>query len=294
MTYVFKMQELIVIVELLSILDDPTDSASDSYSDTASDSADADSDSDSDSISAPESDDKLSGPSNTSDVLDLILTRSTGSLVLWNIFALTLNGKIDMRGRPATNVSKAGWDKDDIPAFTAEEEEDTPSLDLDSEDDDQRQEDTKASIKGYVRKWWDTSKNTRNPAHKVAVKIMRRKAADNLVNDHFESLLKTLFYGDRSLIKDCGYVRQTSYGKCTTAMEDLASKTPEAFGTTALDRYLEENFTFIDHFKECKERGRSSATAPPPLPHDKDHHSRNNRVQPGYGVPQITTCSSQL
>ncbi|KAG0195375.1 hypothetical protein BGX28_001554, partial [Mortierella sp. GBA30] len=73
--YVFKMLELIVFGELLSTSDDPTDSASDSYSDTTS--ASADSDSGSDSVSAPESEEELSGPSNTSDVLDLILTKST-------------------------------------------------------------------------------------------------------------------------------------------------------------------------------------------------------------------------
>ncbi|KAG0200430.1 hypothetical protein BGX28_006509 [Mortierella sp. GBA30] len=140
-------------------------------------------------------------------------------------------------------MSKAGWDKDDIPAFTAEEEEDKVedvALDLDPGDDGQTQEDTKAFTKRYVRKWWghyqslphdgrpiflphtkfmdvfirfqeralpsilwSKSKYTHNSAHKVAEKIMTRKAADNLVTDHFGSLLKTLFYGNRSLIKDC-------------------------------------------------------------------------------------------
>ncbi|KAG0200431.1 hypothetical protein BGX28_006510 [Mortierella sp. GBA30] len=57
-------------------------------------------------------------------------------------------------------------------------------------------------------------------------------------------------------------------------MEDLASKKPEAFGTTALDQYLEEKFAFIDRFKECQERGQPSTISPPPLPHNNDHHSR--------------------
>ncbi|KAF9975922.1 hypothetical protein BGZ75_000360, partial [Mortierella antarctica] len=195
-------------------------------------------------------------------------------------------------------TTKAGCHKDDVSVIDAAEEppEDEPVDPVPDEDDDMEEETTKFAP-GHVRKWWGhyqtlpqegrpaflpKSKFTdafirfqeralppilwtksRNPAHKAAEKIMSKRAADELVAGHFGSL-----------IKESVLVRQTSYGKKTTTMEELSSQNPEVFGMLALDRFLDEKFKFIAHVQDCRERGQPTTIPPPPLPPNQDPRSR--------------------
>jgi hypothetical protein len=138
---------------------------------------------------------------------------------------------------------------------------------------------------------WGTTKKYPNPALESALKIMSAKEAAKMVEDDYGSLVKKLFYGDRDKIRQSGSVWQTTYGKRTTTMSDLANANSDVYGTVALQAYLTNFFDYISYASLCREQQKPCDRIQPPLPTDAttDRYALSNIISTN-GLRLHTLC----
>ncbi|KAG0344633.1 hypothetical protein BG004_004286 [Podila humilis] len=109
---------------------------------------------------------------------------------------------------------------------------------------------------------WAFTRARPNPAAKSAEKIMIKKTAQELVKNHHGELIRILFHGDTEAIRTSRKVRQTSFGKRTITMQELASSHPDVFGAVSWREYLDEKFKFLKaKDNNCFQRQPQSTTA---------------------------------
>lgn len=96
-------------------------------------------------------------------------------------------------------------------------------------------------------------------------KICTAEEADQLVKENYGELLRRLFIGDADSIKKDSKKQQTTYGKRTTTISELAEKAPDTFGVVPMRRYVDEKFEYLRRRKDLATTSSVQPT-PPPLP----------------------------
>ncbi|KAF9342991.1 hypothetical protein BGX34_007378, partial [Mortierella sp. NVP85] len=109
---------------------------------------------------------------------------------------------------------------------------------------------------------WGDGKN--HPTRSfMEAKLCTHAKAKELTNKDYGALLHMLFVGDAELIKNHPQKKQTSYGKRTTTMSQLASMAPDVFGVQPMQDYVDNWFRYV---RQKKESAGTSTTQPTP-PH---------------------------
>ncbi|KAG0346432.1 hypothetical protein BG004_001746 [Podila humilis] len=224
------------------------------------------------------------------DVLDLLLVKTAGMAIIKHLFSLVLYGDLSDGGPPtihdtsrqvketakevyarlcrilpalvplnSDNITLSnllleaallmiGVKKEDLPPGSQKvKSNEGTELDADADGEDGEGGRTKFD------------KARPNPAAKSAEKIMTKKTAQERVKNHHRELIRILVYGDSEAIRKSRKVMQTSFGKRTTTMQELASSHPDVFGAVTRKEYLDEKFKFLN----AKDKTGLSC---PPLP----------------------------
>ncbi|KAF9962823.1 hypothetical protein BGZ65_007773 [Modicella reniformis] len=100
----------------------------------------------------------------------------------------------------------------------------------------------------------------------LEAKVCTRKEAEDLAKSNYGELLRRLFVGDRTTIRNDPSKRQTSYGRQATTMRYLATKAPNAFGQDALQAYRNSLSAFYKARNEAIARGTLCTVSLPTLP----------------------------
>lgn len=108
-----------------------------------------------------------------------------------------------------------------------------------------------------------------HPTRSIIEKISSRVNAAELVKTQYGEFLRRLFVGDRAAIRQDPKKRQTSYGRQTTTMVQLAMQAPEAYGRQALDAHWGLLSEFYESRKNAAASGSPFTGIAPALPKGK-------------------------
>ncbi|KAI8345795.1 hypothetical protein B0O80DRAFT_471819, partial [Mortierella sp. GBAus27b] len=120
----------------------------------------------------------------------------------------------------------------------------------------------------FVALLWQPGTKTNSALSK---KVFGRDEADRLAKEDYGAVIHRLFIGDAKTIKSDPTKSQTTYGKRSTTMGQLAIDAPDKFGIRPMRDYLDEHFAYLKR-RHNPGSTPSAQLTPPPLPNASDSY----------------------